>query len=150
MKRIWNHKLPQRRTILLAVLVLLIALCQYSLWLRPSGIPGLARLRAEIAQIKYNNYQNQHRNQVVYQHIQALRHSNAAIEVLARSQLGLIKQGEIFYHVVEKPAGHPGKSADSLASMPPVAKLAIATRVLPTSPLTINKDLSTYAYSRNQ
>ena len=121
--RTWKAKLPQRCVVLLSVLLLLIALCQYALWLSPSGIPGLVKLRAQVAQIKANNHQDQQRNHKMYQRIQALRHSNAAIAGLARSQLGLIQQGETFYHVVQKTAQNPQKPTDSLASVPPVAKL---------------------------
>ena len=142
-------KLPQGRAVLLVVLVLLIVLCQYALWLSPSGIPGLVKLRAEVAQIKHNNHQDQQRNHQLYQRIQALRHSNAAIEGLARSQLGLIQQGETFYHVVKQPAEQPESPSDSLASTPSVAKLndkeseGITTH-------NDTKDTAIHAYSRNQ
>ena len=149
-RRRYHFTLPQRRSVLLAVLVLLILLCQYALWVSHSGISGLVKLRAEVAQMQSNNHKDQQRNHALYQRIQALRHSNAAIEGLARSQLGLIQQGETFYHVVKQPVENTQKPADSLASAPSVAKLDNSNSGGTSPADNDNKDSATHAHSRNQ
>jgi cell division protein FtsB len=50
--------------------------------------------------------------------VQDLKHGDQAVEARARTELGLIKPGEVFYQVVEPPAG-AGSSTP-----PPVAQPA--------------------------
>ena len=49
------------------------------------------------------------RNQALGADVLDLKHGDQAVEARARTELGLIKPGEMFYQVVEKPAPVPAK-----------------------------------------
>jgi cell division protein FtsB len=54
------------------------------------------------------------RNQALGADVKDLKNGEQAVEARARSELGLIKPGEVFYQVVEKPAA--GSSAPAPAT----------------------------------
>jgi cell division protein FtsB len=69
------------------------------------------RLEHRLAEQKQENLKLKQRNEALSAEVQDLKTGKDAIEELARSELGLIKPGEIFYQVVEPQPGD--KKADS-------------------------------------
>lgn len=115
--------------ILLVVLVLL----QYRLWLGDGGIPEVLQLQDEVEVVQQDVVSLKERNQALDAEVQDLKTGLDAIEERARSELGMIRQGEVYYQVIEprsdsrddtgnKPKNKPGlisgdkHSADSITN----------------------------------
>jgi cell division protein FtsB len=92
---------PARRSILFGLIVLLVLL-QYPLWFGGGGVYALWKLKREFAAQREENAGLRERNQVLAADVIDLKQGLAAIEERARSELGMIKQGETFYQVIEE------------------------------------------------
>ena len=82
-----------------ALLVVLLAL-QYRLWLGSGGMREVGRLRQEIELQRKENGVLRERNRTLTAEVQDLKKGTTAIEERARTDLGMVKQGETFYQVV--------------------------------------------------
>ncbi len=92
------------RYIALILLVLFIAL-QVKLWAGDGGMRDVWRLQQRLAEQKAENEKLRQRNEKLAAEVRDLKSGTGAIEERARSELGLIKPGEMFYQVVESPPG---------------------------------------------
>lgn len=81
------------------ILAILILLLQYPLWFGKGGWLKMRELEHELETQKQVNRQTQSRNAVLDAEVRDLKQGNAAIEERARSGLGMIKQGEVFYQI---------------------------------------------------
>jgi cell division protein FtsB len=86
--------------ILLAVLVLLLILLQYTLWLGEGGFTDVHRLQQRVSEQQQENARLEQRNHQLEAEVQDLRQGYDAIEERARSELGMIREEEEFYQVV--------------------------------------------------
>ncbi len=84
----------------LGVLCLILAMLQYRLWIADGGVIDSRRLQQAVDRQAADNTQLQQRNAVLEAEVADLRNGGAAIESHARSELGMIRQGETFYLVV--------------------------------------------------
>lgn len=91
------------RWIALILVVILIGL-QLKLWSGSGGMREVDTLRAAVKKQDADNGRLRQRNQALAADVSDLKHGEQAVEARARSELGLIKPGETFYQVVEKPA----------------------------------------------
>jgi cell division protein FtsB len=93
---------------LAAALAFALILLQYRIWISDDGLRGVERLQhAVTAQQSLNSTLTQ-RNSRLEAEVQDLKSGTAAIDELARSDLGMIGANETFYQVVEPaPAGEP-------------------------------------------
>jgi cell division protein FtsB len=89
--------------ILPILLITLIIFIQYRLWFDTSGIFAMQQLKKQLASRSTENDQLKQRNDDLVQQIQSLQSNQDAIESRARQELGMIKKGEIFYQLVDKP-----------------------------------------------
>ncbi len=92
------------RWIALILIALLIAL-QVKLWIGEGGMRDLRALRARVSAQQAENAKLKQRNEALQAEVEDLKHGKDAVEARARSQLGLIKPGEVFYQVVDLPPG---------------------------------------------
>ena len=92
------------RYVALILLALLIAL-EVKLWAGEGGMREVWLLQRKLDEQKVENQKLKQRNEALAAEVQDLKSGKAAIEERARSEQGLIKPGEIFYQVVEPPAG---------------------------------------------
>jgi cell division protein FtsB len=90
------------RWVALILLALLIAL-QMKLWSDTGGMREVDALRAAVKKQVDENQRLQQRNQALAADVSDLKSGEQAVEARARAELGLIKPGETFYQVVEKP-----------------------------------------------
>lgn len=98
--------------ILAAALAVVLILLQYRLWIANDGVRGVQRLEREVAAQKAQNARLTERNSRLEAQVQDLKSGTAAIEELARSDLGMIGPDETFYQVVEPaPAAAPAPPA---------------------------------------
>lgn len=99
--------------ILLAILIVLLVLLQAKLWLGDGGYRDVQRLRERVAEQARENADLSLRNDQLRAEVDDLREGLDAVEERARSELGMIREGEEFYLVVPSPEGE--KSDDQLA-----------------------------------
>ena len=90
------------RRVVTGLLIAMLAGLQYRLWIADGGIAHTHRLKNELAAQRDDNERLRARNAAMDAEIKDLKSGLAAIEGRARSSLGMIKQGETFYLVVEK------------------------------------------------
>ncbi|WP_426699806.1 cell division protein FtsB [Rhodanobacter sp. Col0626] len=91
------------RWIALVLILLLIGL-QLKLWSGNGGMREVDSLRVAVKKQTDDNARLLQRNQAVGADVLDLKHGDQAVEARARTELGLIKPGEVFYQVVEQPA----------------------------------------------
>ena len=83
------------------VLVVLFVLLQHRLWFGKNSWPDYLQLKQEIVSQTIENKALLSKNDLQYKEIHDLKNGLDAIEERARNQLGLIKDGESFYRIVE-------------------------------------------------
>ena len=84
----------------LALVVVLLGL-QSSLWLGGGSLRSAWQLFGAIEQQRLENETLASRNRVLAAEVFDLKEGNAAIEELARSELGMIRKDETFHQVAE-------------------------------------------------
>ena len=89
------------RWLLLALLVILAAL-QDRLWIAEGSLAEQRRLELQIEEQTRVNSRLQARNAVLEREVLELQSGNKGIEQRAREQLGLVREGETFYQIVEE------------------------------------------------
>jgi cell division protein FtsB len=87
-------------------LILIVALLglQLKLWSGSGGMHEVQALRQSVKKQDDDNGRLRQRNQALAADVADLKHGEQAVEARARAELGLIKPGETFYQVVDKPA----------------------------------------------
>ncbi|MEJ2687920.1 MAG: cell division protein FtsB [Gammaproteobacteria bacterium] len=88
---------------LIVLLLGLLGALQYSLWIGTGSLADVHRLHLSVAKQTRENARLSERNKALEAEVRDLKHGFAAIEERARTELGMIKQGETFYQVVEEP-----------------------------------------------
>ena len=86
----------KKQQIIIWVLVGLLVISQYKLWFGDYGVLWLNHLRGELQAQQEENNRLIERNEALNAELQELKTGKEALEERARSQLGLIKEGEIF------------------------------------------------------
>jgi len=89
--------------ILVSILGLLFIVLQYDLWVGEGSLASLFQLQKSIEVQQQSNLRLQERNNALAAEVQDLKQGLSAVEERARSELGMIKQGETFLQVVEQP-----------------------------------------------
>ena len=87
--------------LLTLVLIALIALLQYPLWLGKGSWLKVWEVNQQVITQHETNQQLKIRNAVLDAEVRDLKQGHDAIEERARSELGMIKQDEIFFQVLE-------------------------------------------------
>ena len=83
------------------VLLFLLIWLQYKIWLQDGGIPEVIQLQQEIEVVKTEVGKLQERNSSLDAEVKDLKKGLDAIEERARSEMGMIKEGEVYYQVIE-------------------------------------------------
>ena len=87
--------------ILLVVLVLLIVQLQYRLWLGDGSIQQINEYQQRLDSLKAEAKEKKERNDALYAEVLDLRKGEEAIEERARNELGMIKENETFFQIIE-------------------------------------------------
>jgi len=85
-----------------AALGALLVLIQYPLWLGKGGWLRVWELDRQVAGVQARNLELQERNAGLEAEVLDLKQGSEAIEERARYELGLIKQDEVFFQIIEK------------------------------------------------
>ena len=86
----------------IAVLAVLLLGLQWRLWVANGGIAHTHRLKKEVAEQQAENDKLRARNATLDAEVRDLGTGVVAIEGRARTTMGMIKEGETFYLVVQK------------------------------------------------
>ncbi|WP_306463970.1 cell division protein FtsB [Nitrosospira sp. NpAV] len=87
--------------VLSLILVVLIALLQYPLWLGKGSWLKVWEFDQQVLAQHEINQKLQTRNATLDAEVRDLKQGSDAIEERARSELGMIKKDEIFFHLLE-------------------------------------------------
>lgn len=87
---------------LIVVLVLTIAWLQVRIWVGQGSLAEVSTLKARVKREQVANEVKAQRNKVLRAEVVDLKNGLAAIEEKARSELGLVKQGETFFLLVDR------------------------------------------------
>ena len=85
------------------LLFFLLLLLQYRLWFAEGSLAEQHRLQAEIMRQQQLNEALRLRNRELEQEVLELQKGLETVEERARRDLGMIKRGEQYYQLVEKP-----------------------------------------------
>ena len=83
-------------------LVALVGLIQYPLWLGKGGWLRVWELDRQVKSQRESNELLRARNAALDAEVRDLKTGYAAIEERARSDLGMVKQDEVFFEVIER------------------------------------------------
>jgi cell division protein FtsB len=81
-----------------------LVMTQTELWLARSGVPGVLALQRQIDAQMRENATLRERNLALDAEVQDLKQGLEAVEERARSEMGMIRETEIFYQIVDMPA----------------------------------------------
>ena len=87
--------------ILIAVLILLIVQLQYRLWLGDGSVQQINEYQQRLDTLEAEAQEKKERNDALYAEVLDLRKGEEAIEERARNELGMIKENETFFQVIE-------------------------------------------------
>jgi len=93
--------------LLIFILLILFIVLQYRLWVGEGSLAEVSNLSDKVEAQKIDNQRLKDRNAALDAEVQDLKTGYEAIEERARSELGMIKDDETFYQVVE-----PSKTQD--------------------------------------
>jgi cell division protein FtsB len=83
------------------ILIIAFAALQYKLWLGDGSIHQWFELEQKNITQEETNRKLKERNRVLASEIEDLKTGHEALEEKARSDLGMIKEGETYYHLVD-------------------------------------------------
>ena len=99
--------------ILSIVFTVLIVLLQYPLWLGKGGWLHVWEMERQVKAQEQSNAKLRARNDALDAEVRDLKQGYDAIEERARYELGMIKNDEIFFHILDNspppPAAEPAK-----------------------------------------
>jgi cell division protein FtsB len=87
--------------ILLSIIILLIVLLQYRLWYGDGGIEEIKVYQKRLDDLMEQVEEKKERNEALYAEVEDLRKGQEAVEERARDELGMIREGETFFQVLE-------------------------------------------------
>jgi cell division protein FtsB len=90
------------RWLLVALLILLGGL-QYRLWIAEGSLAEQRRLDLQVEEQIRINSELEARNAILEREVLELQSGNKGVEQRAREQLGLVREGETFYQIVDSP-----------------------------------------------
>lgn len=99
---------------LIVILVLMVAWLQVRTWVGRGSFAEVTRLQVRVHKEQAANEVRSQRDKVLRAEVVDLKNGVAAIEEKARSELGLVKQGETFFLLVNgPPSSEPGVATDN-------------------------------------
>jgi cell division protein FtsB len=90
---------------LVTVLLLLLVWLQYRLWVGEGSLAEVHGLRLEIERQQQELEQLRQRNRMMEAEVRDLKEGLEALEERARTELGMIREGEVYYQIIGDEAG---------------------------------------------
>ncbi len=86
---------------IIAFLLFLLVILQYDLWVGKGSIHEVRQFEAAIQQQIKENLGLKERNDALQAEVIDLKYGLEAIEERARTELGMIREDEVFFHIIE-------------------------------------------------
>ena len=86
---------------LIAIIILLILHLQYRLWLGDASVSQISEYHERLDELNKDIQEKKERNDALYAEVLDLRRGLETIEERARYELGMIKENETFFQVLE-------------------------------------------------
>lgn len=99
--------MPPGRQILLAVLALALVGLQARLWIGEGSLRHVAQLEDEIEALEKKNAQLRARNELIRADVDSLKSGLDTVEEIARKDLGMIREDETFYLILDDDKDQP-------------------------------------------
>ncbi len=93
--------------ILIGVLLFLLLVLQYRLWVGEGSLAEVHSLREQVEVQKAELETMRRKNEALQAEVQDLKQGHEAVEERARHELGMVREDETFYQVIEE---QPGQS----------------------------------------
>ncbi|WP_305910238.1 cell division protein FtsB [Methylomarinum sp. Ch1-1] len=87
--------------ILIAIIILLIVHLQYRFWLGDASVFRIQEYQQRLDALQKEAQEKKERNDALYAEVLDLRKGQEAIEERARYELGMVKENETFFQVLE-------------------------------------------------
>jgi cell division protein FtsB len=84
---------------LISLLLVLVLVLQYRLWVGQGSLAEVSALKRDMSEQKMDIERLKSRNQALRAEVDGLKRGLDAVEALARSELGMIRDGETFYQI---------------------------------------------------
>jgi len=94
------------------LLLLVLVLLQYRIWVGGGSFAEVWDLYQQVKTQQEENQQLQERNQALEAEVDDLKQGLDAIEERAREELGMIKDDETFYHIIDEPESGSSSSSN--------------------------------------
>ncbi len=105
-----NSEQRKLRNLIIVLFVLLLGL-QVALWFSSTGVANLREIKQTLQE--QENIELLQRNQTLEAEVKDLKEGLASVEERARSELGMIAEGETFFQLINEDKSEPDESADS-------------------------------------
>lgn len=92
--------MPWPLRLLMILLLLMLVVLQYRLWVGQGSLAEVAHLERQIERQRNRIAEMEERNARLQAEVKSLKQGLEAVEARARRDLGMIKEGEIFYQVI--------------------------------------------------
>jgi len=92
--------MPWYFRLLFVVLLVMLLVLQYRLWVGQGSLAEVFRLQQQIESQQQQLVQMKERNMRLRAEVESLKTGLEAVEARARSDLGMIREGETFYQVI--------------------------------------------------
>lgn len=89
---------------MLPLLLVALAALQYRLWVGEGSLGEITLLRRQIAEQRAEMERLKERNRALQAEVEDLKSGLDAIEERARTEMGMVKPGEVFFQLVEPEA----------------------------------------------
>jgi cell division protein FtsB len=105
--------------VVIALLLIVTLYLHYALWFTRGGIRDVHKLEQALAEAEAEVADLRERNRALAAEVMDLKQGLDAIEERARSEMGKIKAGEIFFRLTETPAEAGPPASAPAAPVPP-------------------------------
>jgi len=85
------------------ILGILLVILQVDLWFGEGSLTAMWQFESETAKQERQNKRLQERNQALAAEVRDLKSGMHAVEERARTELGMVKENETFYQIVDDP-----------------------------------------------
>ena len=102
--------------VFIALLLLVTLYLQYALWFQRGGIRDVDKLRESVTEQRAEIQRLRERNQALAAEVMDLKQGLEAIEERARSDMGMIKDGEVFFRMTDPGSRPPAATPPTVDS----------------------------------
>jgi len=101
---------------LISILVIIFIVFQYRLWFSDGGQIDVRRIQEKVEKQREENQRLKERNEALSAEVRDLKQGVEAIEERARREMGMIKENETFYQIIDSSKNNGSGTSNQDAS----------------------------------